>query len=130
MSDALAKVGGMSRDEMSVIERIHGGAGSIWFTELFGADDFATPWRFIHYAILPPGEGIGHHGHEDSEEVFVTLDNAAQLTHNGRTTETVGGTTVPLRAGETHAIYNHTDRDTHFLNFHVVDPKGEPRVVE
>ena len=52
-------------------------------------------------------------------QVFVTVDNAAQFTHNGRTAEIVGGAAVPLRQGESHAIYNHTDKETRWFNFNV-----------
>ena len=98
----------------------HEGAGPILFKSLWEEADFQTPWVFVHTAILLPGGGIGYHRHDNSEEIFVTIDNAAQFTHNGRTTEIVGGAAVPSRSGESHAIYNHTDRETRFFNFHVV----------
>jgi mannose-6-phosphate isomerase-like protein (cupin superfamily) len=107
------------REEMQEISGVHGGAGSILFKSLFEGDDFGTPWRFIHSAILPPGGGIGHHRHDTAEEVFVTIDNAAQFTHNGRTAEVIGSAAVPLRQGESHAIYNHTDKETRWFNFNV-----------
>ncbi len=107
------------REEMEEISSVHGGAKSILFKSLFGSDDFGTPWRFIHSAILLPGGGIGHHRHDTAEEVFVTVDNAAQFTHNGRTAEIVGGAAVPLRQGESHAIYNHTAKETRWFNFNV-----------
>jgi len=72
------------REEMEEISSVHGGAKSILFKSLFGSDDFGTPWRFIHSAILLPGGGIGHHRHDNNEEVFVTVDSAAQFTSNGR----------------------------------------------
>lgn len=102
----------------------HGGAGRLLFQGLWDKDAFQTPWLFVHYAVIPPGGGIGHHRHDDCEEMFTILDNAAQFTHNGRTAEIIGGATVPCRKGESHAIYNHTDRDTRFLNFCVVNPGG------
>jgi len=111
------------REEMS--EGLsHDGAGPILFKSLWEPSDFQTPWVFVHAAILLPGGGIGHHRHDDSEEIFVTIDNAAQFTHNGRTAEVVGGAAVPLRCGESHAIYNHTDRETRFFNFHAVIADG------
>ncbi|MCZ6678141.1 MAG: cupin domain-containing protein [Candidatus Poribacteria bacterium] len=104
---------------------VHGGAGHILIKSLWDGDAFQTPWRFVHYAVLPPGGGIGYHRHDNCEEMFTILDNAAQFTHNGRTAEIAGGATVPCRKGESHAIYNHTDRETRFMNFCVVDPGGE-----
>jgi len=97
----------------------HEGAGPILFKSLWESADFQTPWLFVHAAILLPGGGIGHHRHDNCEEIFVTIDNAAQFTHNGRTAEIVGGAAVPVRCGESHAIYNHTEQETRFFNFNV-----------
>lgn len=113
------------REEMKELKGIHAGANSILFKSLFERDAFETPWWFIHSAIIPPGGGIGHHRHDHCEEIFVTIDNASQFTHNGRTTEVIGGATVPVREGESHAIYNHTDKETHFFNFNVTE-SGKP----
>lgn len=105
----------------------HGGAAASYFNPGFSERDFESPWTFIHSVIFPPGSGIGQHSHTHAEEIFVTIDNAAQFTHNGRTAEVVGGAAVPLRSGESHGIYNHTDRDTWFFNFHCVDTVLEPK---
>ena len=110
------------RDKMEEIDKVHAGAGPILFSRVFERDDFGTDWSFIHASYLLPGGGIGHHRHDNCEEIFVTVDNAAQFTHNGRTTQVEGGAAVPLRRGESHAIYNHTDKDTRWFNFHVVMP--------
>ena len=109
------------REEMNEIKGVHAGAGSLIFKSLFENDAFETPWWFIHSAIIPPGGGIGHHRHDHCEEIFVTIDNASQFTHNGRTTEIFGGAAVPVREGESHAIYNHTDKETRFFNFNVAE---------
>lgn len=113
------------REEMRQLEDVHQGAGSVLFGSLLDNDAFETPWHFAHAAFLLPGGGIGHHRHDHCEELFVTVDNAAQFTHNGRTTEVVGGAAVPLRMGESHAIYNHTDQETRWFNFHVVGSSGQ-----
>ena len=106
------------------IDHVHGGAGPILFKSLIERDTFETPWCFMHTAVLLPGGGIGYHRHDHCEEIFVTIDNAAQFTHNGRTAVVTGGAAVPLRKGESHAIYNHTDQETRWLNFNVTDPGG------
>lgn len=79
------------RDEMVELRAGHGGAGNTAFKSMFEHGDFQTPWWFVHAAYLMPGGGIGHHRHDNCEEIFVTLDNAAQFTHNGRTAEIMGG---------------------------------------
>ena len=105
----------------------HGGAAASHFNPGFDSRAFQSPWGFIHSVIFPPGSGIGEHSHTYAEEIFVSIDNAMQFTHNGRTAEVVGGAAVPLRSGESHGIYNHTDQDTWFFNFHCVDTVREPK---
>ena len=113
-------------EDMQKLAGVHAGAGSILFQSLFANDDFQTPWYFIHAAVLLPGGGIGHHRHDDSEEIFVAVDNASQFTHNGRTAQVEGGAAVPSRTGESHAILNHTDQETRWFNFHAVLEDGQP----
>lgn len=115
------------RQDMEEVRSVHGGAGTILFSRLWERADFETLFAFVHTAILLPGTGIGTHGHHDSEEIFITTDNAAQFTHNGRTAIVEGGAAVPLRTGEMHAIYNHTDHDTRWFNVHCVVPGGTPK---
>ncbi|MCC7263404.1 MAG: cupin domain-containing protein [Candidatus Latescibacteria bacterium] len=110
------------REEMQEIDKAHGGAGPVLFKSLFERKDFQTEWWFVHSAYLLPGGGIGHHRHDRCEEIFVTIDNASQFTHNGRTTQVEGGAAVPLRCGESHAIYNHTQKETRWFNFNVTLP--------
>jgi mannose-6-phosphate isomerase-like protein (cupin superfamily) len=116
-----------NREDMKELSGVHAGAGTILFHPLWDRADFETPFAFVHCAILLPGTGIGYHRHDDSEEVFITVDNAAQFTHNGRTAIVEGGATVPLRSGEIHAIYNHTKHETRWFNVHCVVPGGSPK---
>ena len=78
-----------------------------------------SPFAFVHAAVIPPGGGIGLHTHHDCEEIFVTIDNASQFTHNERTTQVESGAAVPCRARECHGIYNHTQSETRWFNFNV-----------
>ncbi len=121
------RVARASREDMGESSGVHGGAGTILFRKLLGRADFETPFAFVHCAILLPGGGIGYHRHDDAEEIFITVDNAAQFTHNGRTAIVEGGAAVPSRSGEIHAIHNHTDRETRWFNVHCVVPGGDPR---
>ena len=116
-----------SREDMSEASGVHGGAGTILFNKLLNRADFETPFAFVHCAILLPGGGIGYHRHDDGEEIFITVDNASQFTHNGRTAIVEGGAAVPVRSGEVHAIYNHTDRETRWFNVQCVGPGGSPK---
>ena len=118
------RIAHVRREEM-VLGVSHEGAGPSYFKSCFDSD-LERPWNFIHAVFFPPGSGIGHHTHTHAEEIFVSVDNAMQFTHNGRTAEVVGGAAVPLRSGESHGIYNHTDRDTLFFNFQCFDNTREP----
>lgn len=110
--------------ELQAAIHCHGGAGQLDFAEHWNQDAFETPWYFVHSGIIPPGGGIGHHRHEHCEEMFVSFDNAAQFTHNGRTVQVEGGACVPCRKGESHAIYNYTDKPTRWMNFCVATKGG------
>ena len=52
---------------------VHGGAGEMLFEELFDASAFNTNLIFLHRGVLPPKGGIGHHYHNQMEEMFVIL---------------------------------------------------------
>jgi mannose-6-phosphate isomerase-like protein (cupin superfamily) len=59
------------------------------------------------------------------EEMFFILDNEAQFTINGRTSQIEGPASVPCRMSNSHAIYNHTDRPTQWMNIAVSTRKGK-----
>ena len=103
----------------------HDGAGALQYMTVLGNDDFGTNWMFIHAGVVPPGVSIGHHRHECFEECYLIFDGAARFTHNGNTAELRGGVAAPLRLGESHGIYNHTDEDVPWLNIGVSSVKGE-----
>ena len=104
---------------------VHGGAGSMGITSLLGHEDFYTNFLFLHRGRLGPRSGIGHHFHNQIEEMFVIFDNKAQFTVDGRTTELNGPASVPCRMGSSHGIYNPTDQPTEWMNIAVSTVKGK-----
>src|SRR5207249_11550395 len=58
---------------------VHEGAGEMLFEELFDTSAFDTNLLFLHRGVLPPETGIGHHYHNQIEEMLVILDNEAQF---------------------------------------------------
>lgn len=106
-------------------KRVHGGAGELHYMGLFGAQDLNTNLIFLHRGVLPPKGGIGHHYHNHMEEMFVIFDNEAQFTIDGRTSLLQGPVGAPCRMGRSHAIYNHTDRATEWMNIAVGSIKGK-----
>jgi uncharacterized cupin superfamily protein len=104
---------------------VHEGAGEMQFEELFDTSAFDTNLLFLHRGVLPPKAGIGHHYHNQMEEMFVILDNEAQFTIDGRTSTLAGPAGAPCRMGRSHGIYNQTDRPTQWMNIAVASLKGK-----
>ena len=103
---------------------VHGGAGSLENMELLGSKDFNTNVLFVHRGVLLPKSGIGHHFHNQMEEMFVIFDNRAQFTVDGRTAELKGPAAAPCRMGSSHGIYNPTDQPTQWMNIAVGSVRG------
>ncbi len=101
----------------------HGGAGTLRFDKFLNRPPVKTNFLFLHAATLDPKAGIGHHFHHRTEEMYVILDNEAEFTINGRTSRLKGPVAVPCKAGQSHAIYNPTNKPTRFLNFAVAPEK-------
>lgn len=117
------------------LTRVHGGAGSMSFGALLGTDALSTNLIFLHRGVIQPRSGIGQHFHNYCEEMFVILDGEAEFTINGRTSLLEGPAGAPNRQGQSHAIYNPTDRPVQWLNINVGTSKtydafdlGDPRV--
>jgi mannose-6-phosphate isomerase-like protein (cupin superfamily) len=98
---------------------VHDGAGSMDFGVLLGADALSTNLIFLHRGVIQPRSGIGQHFHNYCEEMFVILDGEAQFTIDGRTALLRGPAAAPNRQGQSHGIYNATDRPVQWLNINV-----------
>ncbi len=83
-----------------------------------------TNLRFLHRGVLEPKSGIGHHFHNQCEEMFVILDGEAQFTIDGRTSVLRGPAGALCRMGHSHAIYNATDKPVQWMNINVSAMKG------
>ena len=44
--------------------------------------------------------------------MYVIFNNEAEFTINGRTSQLKGPAAAPCKMGQSHAIYNHTDKPT------------------
>jgi mannose-6-phosphate isomerase-like protein (cupin superfamily) len=115
---------------------VHGGAGALDFTALFGAHTIEPNLQFLHRGVIEPKSGIGAHFHNKCEEMFVILDGEAQFTIDGHTSLLKGPAGAPCLMGHSHAIYNPTDKPVQWLNINVSMVKdqydafnlGDPRV--
>ncbi|PZU59142.1 MAG: mannose-6-phosphate isomerase [Sphingobium sp.] len=129
------RIGHSDPDSMRTATGVHGGAGSIKFGALLGANALSTNFIFLHRGTIAPKSGIGQHFHNDCEEMFVILDGEAEFTIDGRTSRLVGPAGAPDRMGHAHGIYNPTDKPVQWLNINVGMTKsydnfdlGDPRV--
>jgi len=103
---------------------VHGGAGQMEFMALLDAHSLDTNLFFLHRGVLEPKSGIGHHFHNQCEEMFVIFDGEAQFTIDGRTSVLKGPAGALCRMGHSHAIYNATDKPVQWMNINVSAMKG------
>lgn len=104
---------------------VHGGAGELHYMEMFDARALGTNLLFLHRGVLPPNGGIGHHFHNEMEEMFVIFDGEAEFTINGRTSRLAGPAGAPCPMRHSHAVYNHTDKPVEWMNIAVSSIKGK-----
>jgi len=97
----------------------HRGAGQLDIMVLLDARALDTNLCFLHRGILEPKGGIGHHFHNQCEEMFVIFDGEAQFTIDGRTSVLKGPAGALCRMGHSHAIYNATDKPVQWMNINV-----------
>jgi mannose-6-phosphate isomerase-like protein (cupin superfamily) len=103
---------------------VHGGAGQMDYMVLLDEHSLDTNLFFLHRGILEPKSGIGHHFHNQCEEMFVIFDGEAQFTIDGRTSVLKGPAGALCRMGHSHAIYNATDKPVQWMNINVSAMKG------
>jgi mannose-6-phosphate isomerase-like protein (cupin superfamily) len=99
--------------------RSHGSAGDMACETLVPGNALATNLNFIHRCQIMPGGGVGHHFHNQCEEMFVIFDDSAEFTIDGRTSVLKGTVGAPCRMGHSHAIYNPSNHPVEFMNINV-----------
>ena len=105
-------------------QAVHGGAGQVDIMALLDAHSLDTNLFFLHRGVLEPKSGIGHHFHNQCEEMFVIFNGEAQFTIDGRTSVLKGPAGALCRMGHSHAIYNATDKSVQWMNINVSATKG------
>jgi mannose-6-phosphate isomerase-like protein (cupin superfamily) len=105
--------------------RSHGSAGDMACQTLVPGTALTTNLQFVHRCQIMPGGGVGHHFHNQCEEMFVIFDGAAEFTVDGHTSALKGTIGAPCRMGHSHAIYNPSDKPVEFMNINVAGVKGK-----
>lgn len=104
--------------------KIHDGAGTMAFTQLFGGRDVSTNLTYLHAGVINANSSIGEHFHLNMEEMYVLLEGEAEFTINGRTSLIKAPALVPCRLGDAHGMYNTSGKTARWLNFGVSKTKG------
>jgi mannose-6-phosphate isomerase-like protein (cupin superfamily) len=105
--------------------RSHGSVGDMACMTLIPGPSMTANLNFVHRCQMMPGGGVGHHFHNQNEEMFVIFDGEAEFTIDGRTSLLKGTVGAPVRMGHSHAIYNPTDKPVEFMNINVASVKGQ-----
>ena len=106
---------------------VHGGPGQLNYMAVLDAKDFNANVLFLHRGVIQPKSGIGHHFHNQMEEMFVILKGDAEFTVDGRTSRIKGPAGAPCRMGHSHAVYNPTDEPMEWMNIAVGSVEGQVR---
>ena len=105
--------------------RSHDSAGDMACETLLPGNALSTNFFFMHRCQVMPGGGVGHHFHNQCEEMFIIFDGEAEFTVDGRTSALKGTIGAPVRMGHSHAIYNPADKPVEFMNINVTSLKGK-----
>jgi mannose-6-phosphate isomerase-like protein (cupin superfamily) len=112
------RIGHTDKSKAMALKNVHDGAGTLYIQTLLGRGAI-TGLNFMHHGPLMPKSSIGHHFHFDSDEMFLILDGNCEFTVNGRTAVLPGPVGVPCPAGNSHAVYNPSDKPVDWVNFNV-----------
>ncbi|MEO6910504.1 MAG: cupin domain-containing protein [Edaphobacter sp.] len=106
------------------VSRSHDSAGDMACELLVPPTAMNVNLNFMHRCQIMPGGGVGHHFHNNTEEMFIVFDGQAEFTVDGRTSVLKGTVGAPVRMGHSHAIYNPSDKPVEFMNINVAAVKG------
>ena len=105
--------------------RSHGSVGDMACMTLIRQNSIPL-LNFVHRCqMTAPNGGVGHHFHNQNEEMFVIFDGEAEFTIDGHTSLLKGTLGAPVRLGHSHAILNPTDKPVEFMNINVATVSGK-----
>jgi mannose-6-phosphate isomerase-like protein (cupin superfamily) len=117
------RIGHTDPTKYNVSKPVHAGAGELHYMTLLPRDA-VFHLNFLHRGIILPKSGIGHHFHNNSEEMFLIFGGEAEFTVNGRTSRVQGPVGVASKAGYSHAIYNPGNRPLEWMNINFRAPNA------
>jgi mannose-6-phosphate isomerase-like protein (cupin superfamily) len=112
------RIGHTDQSKAMAGKNVHQGAGTLYMQTLLGRGAI-TGLNFMHHGPLMPKSSIGHHFHTNSDEMFLILDGDCEFTVNGQTALVKGPVGVPCKSGNSHAVYNPSNKPVDWVNFNV-----------
>jgi mannose-6-phosphate isomerase-like protein (cupin superfamily) len=112
------RIGHTDQSKAFAGKNVHQGTGTLYMQTLLGRGAIAG-LNFMHHGPLMPESSIGHHFHTNSDEMFLILDGDCEFTVNGQTALIEGPVGVPCKSGNSHAVYNPSDKAVDWVNFNV-----------
>ena len=117
------RIGHLDQSKANAGKLVHQGAGTLYIQTILGRGAI-TGLNFMHIGPLMPKSSIGSHFHNNTDEMFLILDADCEFTVNGKTAMLPGPVGVPCPAGNSHAVYNPSDKPAMWVNFQVGDPNS------
>lgn len=118
VSTLAERIGHTDQSKAFAGKNVHQGTGTLYMQTLLGRGAI-TGLNFMHHGPLMPKSSIGHHFHTNSDEMFLILDGDCEFTVNGRTALVKGPVGVPCKSGNSHAVFNPSDKPVDWVNFNV-----------
>jgi len=82
-----------------------GGTGEVTVLHLVDPENLANV-RFVGEMTIPPGAGIGEHGHEQETEYYLIAEGIAVASDNGKEEKVGKGEVIITGGGATHSLRN------------------------
>jgi mannose-6-phosphate isomerase-like protein (cupin superfamily) len=125
-ADTLAqRIGRYDPSKFRIDKPTHLGTGELHYQSLLPANAVYN-LSFMHRGVIMPKSGIGHHIHNNAEEMFIVWDGQADFTIDGHTSRLRGPVGVPQRARQSHGVYNPNNVPVEWMNINFRVGGGGP----
>lgn len=102
--------------EIAVIEKCHGGVGSIEIRKKLTKDDQVEGLFLFAQVMIKPYSTIGYHSHpDDAETYYVVKGEGIFLNHNNERIPVKAGDLCSIKKGQSHGMENPTGDDLEII---------------